>query len=150
MSGLVAGPVLSVVIPMYNEEDALVPLIERLRPALDAIGEPYEVVAVDDGSRDTTAQLLLGARRMWPQLRVVRLRRNAGHQAALTAGLDRAQGDLVVTLDGDGQHPPELIVQMVELHQAGYDIVLTQRVTGSLRTDRKLIRVCHLSSRVTE
>jgi polyisoprenyl-phosphate glycosyltransferase len=117
-------PVLSVVIPMYNEEDALVPLIERLRPVLDAIGEPYEVVAVDDGSRDTTGQLLLGARRMWPQLRVLRLRRNAGHQAALTAGLHRSHGRYVVSIDADLQDPPEKIGEMLSLARAdGLDVV---------------------------
>jgi dolichol-phosphate mannosyltransferase len=110
-------PALSVVIPMYNEEDALVPLIDRLRPVLDALGEPYEVVAVDDGSRDATAQLLLGACRMWPELRVVRLRRNAGHQAALTAGLHRAAGRYVVSIDADLQDPPEKIGEMLRLAQ---------------------------------
>jgi dolichol-phosphate mannosyltransferase len=117
-------PVLSVVIPMYNEEDALVPLIERLRPALDGLGEPYEVVAVDDGSRDATAQLLLGVRRMWPQLRLVRLRRNAGHQAALTAGLHRALGAYVVSIDADLQDPPEKIGEMLALaRRDGLDVI---------------------------
>ncbi|GGK19872.1 glucosyl transferase [Pilimelia terevasa] len=110
-----AAPTLSVVVPMYNEEDALVPLIDRLRPLLDGLGEPYEVVAVDDGSRDATPELLHGARRMWPQLRVVRLRRNAGHQAALTAGLHRARGAYVVSIDADLQDPPEKIVDMLAL-----------------------------------
>ena len=80
------APTLSVVIPMYNEEACCPLLVERLRPVLDGIGEPYEVVAVDDGSHDATPQLLIGLRRVWPELRVVRLRRNSGHQAALTAG----------------------------------------------------------------
>lgn len=120
---------LSVVVPMYNEEDALVPLIERLRPALDAIGEPYEVVAVDDGSRDATAQLLLGARRLWPQLRLVRLRRNSGHQAALTAGLHRASGRYVVSIDADLQDPPEKIGEMLRLARADdLDVVYGVRV----------------------
>jgi dolichol-phosphate mannosyltransferase len=109
---------------MYNEEDALVPLIERLRPVLDAIGEPYEVVAVDDGSRDTTGQLLLGALKMWPELRVVRLRRNAGHQAALTAGLHRSRGQYVVSIDADLQDPPEVIGEMLRVARVdGLDVV---------------------------
>ncbi|HYN97889.1 MAG TPA: glycosyltransferase family 2 protein [Pilimelia sp.] len=124
-------PLLSVVIPMYNEEDALVPLIERLRPALDSLGEPYEVVAVDDGSRDATGQLLIGARQLWPQLRVIRLRRNAGHQAALTAGLHRSVGDYVVSIDADLQDPPEKIADMLRLARAeGLDVVY------GVRTDR--------------
>jgi dolichol-phosphate mannosyltransferase len=130
------SPALSVVIPMYNEEDALVPLIDRLRPVLDALGEPYEVVAVDDGSRDATAQLLLGACRMWPQLRVVRLRRNAGHQAALTAGLHRATGRYVVSIDADLQDPPEKIGEMLRLAQRErLDVVYgvrSDRTTDSL------------------
>src|SRR5689334_25370001 len=96
-------PVLSVVVPMYNEEDVLPLLVHRLRPVLDAIAEPYEVVAVDDGSTDTTSAQLIGARRTWPQLRVVRLRRNSGHQAALTAGLHRSRGDFVASIDADLQ-----------------------------------------------
>ncbi|GAA2509618.1 glycosyltransferase family 2 protein [Pilimelia columellifera] len=119
-----AAPTLSVVVPMFNEEDALVPLIDRLRPVLDALGEPYEVVAVDDGSADATAMLLHGARRVWPQLRVLRLRRNSGHQAALTAGLRRARGRYVVSIDADLQDPPEKIVDMLALaRRDGLDVV---------------------------
>ena len=106
---------LSVVIPMYNEEDALPALTERLRPALDGLGVTYEVVAVDDGSRDETPQLLQALRRTWPQLRVVRLRRNAGHQAALTAGLHRSVGAYVASIDADLQDPPEKIAEMLQL-----------------------------------
>lgn len=80
-----SGLTLSVVIPMFNEESVIPLLVERLRPALDGIAEPYEVVAVDDGSSDATYAVLLGVRRAWPQLRIVRLRRNSGHQAALNA-----------------------------------------------------------------
>lgn len=93
----------------------MLPLFEqRLRPVLDALAERYEVVAVDDGSRDGTAELLESMRGSWPQLRIIRLRRNAGHQAALTAGLDRCLGDHVVTMDADLQDPPELIPVMLE------------------------------------
>jgi dolichol-phosphate mannosyltransferase len=109
---------------MYNEEEALLPLIERLRPVLDGMGETYEVVAVDDGSRDSTVQMLIGARRLWPRLRVIRLRRNAGHQAALTAGLHRAYGQYVVSIDADLQDPPEKIPEMLELaRRDGLDVV---------------------------
>lgn len=106
-------PLLSVVVPMYDEE-AVIPLFaERVRPVLDGIGESYEVLAVDDGSRDTTPVLLLKERRNWPQLRVVRLRTNSGHQAALSAGLSRARGRWVATLDADLQDPPEVIPEML-------------------------------------
>jgi len=116
--------ILSVVVPMYNEEEVLPVLVERLRPVLDGIGEEYEVLAVDDGSTDNTAAQLLGIRRIWPQLRIVRLRRNSGHQSALTAGLHRAFGEYVVSLDADLQDPPEKIPEMLQLaRMEGLDIV---------------------------
>jgi dolichol-phosphate mannosyltransferase len=131
-------PVLSVVIPMYNEEEVLPLLVRRLRPVLDAISEPYEVVAVDDGSTDTTAAQLIGARRTWPQLRVVRLRRNSGHQAALTAGLHRARGDYVASIDADLQDPPEKIAEMLQLARAKQlDIVYGIRVDRTTDTAAK-------------
>ena len=107
-------PELSVVVPVYNEEDVLPLFVERLRAALDGLHTSYEVVAVDDGSSDTTPVLLQRHRREWPQLRVVRLRANAGHQAAISAGLARARGDYVATIDADLQDPPEVVAQMLE------------------------------------
>jgi hypothetical protein len=93
---------LSVVIPCFNEEAVLPKLINRLRTVLDSLGEPYEAILVDDGSRDATASLLIAHQAVWPQLVVRVLSTNAGHQAALTAGLDVASGDLVVTMDDPG------------------------------------------------
>lgn len=98
---------------MFNEESVLPLLAERLRGVLDGLGEAYEVVAVDDGSRDGTAAGLAALRADWPELRVLRLRRNSGHQAALTAGLLRARGRYVVSIDADLQDPPETIVEML-------------------------------------
>jgi dolichol-phosphate mannosyltransferase len=99
---------------MYDEE-AVIPLfVERLRGVLDGLGVSYEVLAVDDGSRDKTPQLIADARAMWPQLRLIRLMRNSGHQAALTAGFARARGDYVVTIDADLQDPPEAIAAMLD------------------------------------
>ena len=122
--GAESRPALSVVIPMFNEEDVLTMLVDRLRPVLDKIGEPYEVIAVDDGSTDTTAAQLIGIRRSWPQLRIIRLRRNSGHQAALTAGLHRSTGQYVASLDADLQDPPEKISEMLDLARGeGLDIV---------------------------
>lgn len=122
---------LSVVVPMYNEEAVLPLLAERLRSVLDGLGETYEVVAVDDGSHDATGMVLIALRRSWPQLRIVRLRRNCGHQAALSAGLHRALGDYVVSIDADLQDPPELIAEMLRrARNDGLDIVY------GVRTDR--------------
>ncbi|MFD0742510.1 glycosyltransferase family 2 protein [Phytohabitans flavus] len=125
-------PALSVVVPMYNEESVLPLLVARLRGVLDALGEPYEVVAVGDGSTDHTAVALLAARRQWPQLRVLRLRRNSGHQPALIAGLMRARGAHVVSIDADLQDPPETIVEMLRLaRDQNLDIVY------GVRADRR-------------
>lgn len=107
------SPELSIVVPVYNEEDVLPLLVQRLRPVTDSLGTSYEVVAVDDGSTDATAVVLQRIRREWPELRIVRLRANAGHQAAISAGLAVARGDYVVTLDADLQDPPEVILQML-------------------------------------
>ncbi|TWE17759.1 dolichol-phosphate mannosyltransferase [Kitasatospora atroaurantiaca] len=129
---------LSVVIPMYNEEDALPALVSRLRPALDGIGASYEVVAVDDGSADRTASILDDFRAEWPELRVVQLRRNSGHQAALTAGLHSSFGRYVVSIDADLQDPPEKIPEMLELAQRQkLDIVYGVRSDRSTDTGFK-------------
>lgn len=125
-------PMLSIVIPMYNEQDALPPLVKRLRPVLDEIGESYEVVAVDDGSSDATGSILQVMRSSWPELRIVRLNRNCGHQAALTAGLHRAHGDYVVSIDADLQDPPEKIAEMLVLARRE-----TLDVVYGVRADRR-------------
>ena len=127
------GPlVLSVVVPMYDEEQVLPLFVERVRPVLDALGEPYELVAVDDGSRDGTPVLLQAARRTWPQLRVLHLRANSGHQAAISAGLAAARGDWVVTLDADLQDPPEVIPEMLAAaRRDGADVVYGVRADRS-------------------
>lgn len=107
-------PVLSVVVPMYDEADVLPTFVQRLRDVLDTLDASYEVVAVDDGSVDATPVLLQRFRREWPELRIVRLRANAGHQAAISAGLVSARGDFVVTIDADLQDPPETIAEMLQ------------------------------------
>jgi dolichol-phosphate mannosyltransferase len=103
----------------------------RLRPVLDSIGQRYEVVAVDDGSTDHTAAILHHLRRSWPQLRILRLRRNCGHQAAMTAGLMRSRGAYVASIDADLQDPPEKLLEMLRLAEREHlDIVY------GVRTDR--------------
>lgn len=125
------NPHLSVVVPMFNEQDVLPLFTERLRPVLDDLGAPYEVVCVDDGSSDATPALLERYRRSWPQLRVVRLRANSGHQAAISAGLARSRGDWMVTIDADLQDPPEVISEMLRVGtEQGVDVVY------GVRTDR--------------
>jgi len=144
------SPELSVVIPMYDEEDVLPLLVERLRPLLDGLGASYEVLAVDDGSKDATPVLLQRYRHTWPQLRLLRLRANAGHQAAISAGLAHARGDFVATLDADLQDPPEVIAEMLAVaRRDGVDVVYGIRADrstdsafkrGSARAFYRLIR----------
>jgi dolichol-phosphate mannosyltransferase len=102
-------------------------VVRTLRPEHDV-----RIYYVDDGSVDHTGAELVKLAADDPDVTILELSRNFGHQAALTAGLDRAAGDVVVTLDGDGQHPPELIPEMVGLYRAGYDVVLTQRIAAEL------------------
>ncbi|MEU5721474.1 glycosyltransferase family 2 protein [Micromonospora sp. NPDC047738] len=125
-------PALSVVVPMFNEAAVLPLLAVRLRGVLDGLGEAYEVVAVDDGSTDGTAAGLAALRAGWPELRVLRLRRNSGHQAALVAGLLRARGGYVVSIDADLQDPPEAIVEMLRRARADrLDVVYGVRADRS-------------------
>jgi glycosyltransferase involved in cell wall biosynthesis len=126
---------LSVVVPMYNEEAVLPLLVERLRPVADGWGVPYEIVCVDDGSTDATPVLLQRLHREWPQVRVLRLRANAGHQAAISAGLARARGKWMVTIDADLQDPPETIGEMLAVAQGqGVDVVYGVRSDRSTDT----------------
>jgi glycosyltransferase involved in cell wall biosynthesis len=113
---------------MYNEAEVMPMFVQRLRPVLEALDEPYEVITVDDGSTDETPVLLERYRREWHQLRVVRLRTNAGHQAALSAGLARARGEWIATIDADLQDPPETLAAMMTAARAkGVDVVFGVR-----------------------
>jgi glycosyltransferase involved in cell wall biosynthesis len=117
-----------VIVPVFDEEQAVLAFHDQLCQVLDQLAFTFTIYYIDDGSTDQTAQHLHNLARQDRRVQVVELSRNFGHQAALTAGLDLAQGDLVITMDGDGQHPPALIPQMLALAQAGYEVVLTQRV----------------------
>jgi glycosyltransferase involved in cell wall biosynthesis len=114
---------LSVVIPVHDEEENLEELYRRLALVLDQFDEDSEVIFVDDGSLDATYPLLVGLNTRDPRFKVVRLSRNFGHQLAITAGTDLAAGHAVVVMDGDLQHPPELIIEFVRHWREGYDIV---------------------------
>lgn len=128
------APLLSVVMPIYNEQEALPLTVQRLRPILDGLGITYEVVGIDDGSTDATPALMQKIHQDWPEFRIVRFARNSGHQAALTAGIHRAFGDYVVSIDADLQDPPEKIPEMLSLaRDRGLDIVYGVR--GDRGTD---------------
>ncbi len=118
----------SVVVPVFNEEDNVGPLHQRLRKVEASLeGAAMEIIFVDDGSRDGTYERLRALRRDDDQVRIVKLSRNFGHQAAVTAGVDSAAGDAVVLIDADLQDPPELIVEMVRKWREGYDVVFAVR-----------------------
>src|ERR1019366_1075531 len=125
-------PELSVVIPVYNEEAGLAKLYARLYPALDALGIAYEIVFVNDGSRDNTALILADQFRLRPDVtRVVLFNGNYGQHMAILAGFEATRGDIVVTLDADLQNPPEEIGNLVAKMREGYDYV------GSIRRKRQ-------------
>jgi glycosyltransferase involved in cell wall biosynthesis len=133
---------LDVIVPVFDEATGLPSFHSELRAVLATLPLRCTIYYVDDGSTDGTAAELAAIARQDPEVVTIELSRNFGHQAALTAGLDATTADLVVMLDGDGQHPPELIPEMLRLHRAGYDVVLTQRcaaVTGPVKRHAKSV-----------
>lgn len=121
-------PSVDLVIPIYNEAGVVEKTHAHVCQVVDALPYQFTFIYVDDGSRDGTADSLRKLAQSDRRITILELSRNFGHQAALTAGLDAAQGDIVISLDGDGQHPPELIPQMLDLVSQGFDIVQTQRI----------------------
>src|SRR4051812_21538172 len=113
---------ISVVIPIHNEEPAILPLYDRLTTVLEVVQRPYEIIFVDDASTDRSFELLANLVETDGRLKVVRLRRNFGQTAALSAGFDQAEGDIIVSLDGDLQHDPEDIPALLRKVDEGYDI----------------------------
>jgi polyisoprenyl-phosphate glycosyltransferase len=122
---------ISIVVPAYNEEEVIALLHERVTIAAATWGDEYEIVAVDDGSRDATLRILSVIAAKDPHLKVVSLSRNFGHQAAVTAGLAHATGDIVAIIDADLQDPPEELDRFVQKCREGYDVVC------AIRTRRK-------------
>jgi undecaprenyl-phosphate 4-deoxy-4-formamido-L-arabinose transferase len=123
-----ARPTLSVVVPVFNEEASLPTLFGRLYAALDRLEVPYECIFVDDGSRDRSVAMLREQQQARPrETRVVLFQRNFGQHAAILAGFEHTEGDLVVTLDADLQNPPEEIGRLLEAARAGHDYVGTVR-----------------------
>jgi dolichol-phosphate mannosyltransferase len=115
------------VIPVFNEEETIPELDRRLRAFLAELGETWEVVFVDDGSRDASARLLAEMAGKEPRFKVISFSRNFGHQIAITAGMDRAEGEAVVVMDADLQDPPELVRAMLARWREGFDVVYAVR-----------------------
>ena len=119
----------TVVVPVYNEEANLLHFTKAVEEAMNGTGWSYYILFADDGSTDSSRSILCGLLRGNPHVRACFLSRNYGHQAALTCGLDHADGDAVVTMDGDMQHPPSLLPKLLSFWEQGYDIVQTIRQT---------------------
>ena len=123
------GPLkIDLVIPVYNEAGVVEQTYASIANVIDCLPYKFTIYYVDDGSEDNTVHSLNALSKRDPRITVLEFARNFGHQAALTAGLDASNGDFVISLDGDGQHPPEMIPQMIGLFEQGYDIVQTQRI----------------------
>jgi dolichol-phosphate mannosyltransferase len=120
-------PLLSIVVPCFNEEGCVEEMARRLHAAMDPLGCEWEAIFVDDGSSDSTATRIAELAERDPRFGFVSFSRNFGHQMALLAGMSRASGDAVISLDGDLQHPPELIPTLVQHWREGFDVVYTVR-----------------------
>ena len=118
---------ISVVLPVFNEEDNIQAVAREVCIQLDRLATPFEVIFVDDGSTDGSPALLAETCHQDPRIKAVRLSRNFGHQVAISAGLEYAVGDAVIVMDADLQHPPELIPELISHWKAGYDVVYTIR-----------------------
>ncbi|MEA3400296.1 MAG: glycosyltransferase [Armatimonadota bacterium] len=126
-SGAESSPQLSVVVPCFNEEDNVRPLLDRLIPVLEGVASGFEVIFVDDGSSDNTTAVVAAARAQDDRVKLVEFSRNFGKEVALSAGLEYASGEAIISLDADLQHPPELIPELVERWREGSAIVVAIR-----------------------
>lgn len=121
------NPIISIIAPCYNEEETIEPFLRRIEEILTQINEPYEIVFINDGSKDNTLNILLNAKQNFKNIRIINFSRNFGKEAALTAGLDKARGEAAIPIDVDLQDPPELIKELVAKWREGYDVVLAKR-----------------------
>ena len=121
--------ILSVVVPLYNEQEVLPETYRRLKAVMDSIGGSYEVIMVNDGSRDRTAEMAKDLCRENPSFKLLNFSRNFGHQTAITAGMDYASGQAIVVIDADLQDPPEIIPDMLAKWEEGYEVVYGKRIS---------------------
>ena len=124
---------LSVVIPIHNEEPAILPLYDKLTSVMERMRKPYEIIFVDDASTDRSFDLLANLCETDTRLKIIRLRRNFGQTAALSAGFDEAQGNIIISLDGDLQHDPDDIPALLAKIGEGYDIATRKDACLSIR-----------------
>ena len=131
---------LSIVVPVFNETGVISVFYTRLKKVVDSLSSlSYEIIFIDDGSKDDSYQKLIDIANLDPNVKVIKFSRNFGHQIAITAGIDMAKGDAVVVIDADLQDPPEVIVKFVEKWKEGYDVVYGVRETREGETWLKLL-----------
>ncbi|HAR95313.1 MAG TPA: glycosyltransferase [Deltaproteobacteria bacterium] len=131
-------PLVSVLVPLLNEEESLPELNERLTGSLEGLAKSYEVIYINDGSTDTSQELIESFRKDDSRIKIIEFNRNYGQHMALFAGFERAQGDIVVTIDADLQNPPEEIPRLISKMDEGYDVVATYRKMRQDSVFRKL------------
>lgn len=120
-------PIYSVVVPAYNEEEVITESYKRLNAVMQTMGEDYELIFVNDGSRDKTAQIIAEIISQDPKVRLINFSRNFGHMSAITAGMEYAKGSAIIIIDADLQDPPEVLPEMAKLWKEGYDVVYGRR-----------------------
>ncbi|MDD2266023.1 glycosyltransferase family 2 protein [Sulfuricurvum sp.] len=121
-------PFMSLICPCYNEQEVIGYFLSSVTPILESFEKPYEIIFINDGSRDNTFKVLLDAKANYPHIRIINLSRNFGKEAAMTAGLDVCQGEVVIPIDVDLQDPPELIKDFIQEYENGSDVVVARRV----------------------
>lgn len=118
---------IDIIIPVYNEQDNIGTLVQAIDKVMVGLPYTYKIILIDDGSKDKTFEVIRALAKVHAHIQYISFSRNFGHQVALKAGLDKSTGDCAISLDGDMQHPPELIPEMIEKWQQGFDVVYTIR-----------------------
>ena len=124
-----SNPIFSIIVPIYNEQEVLPETNRRLTDVFKNLGEPYELIYINDGSRDNSLALIKGICDNDKNVRLISFSRNFGHMAAITAGMDFARGDAIIVIDADLQDPPEVLPEMIAEWRNGYDVVYGKRTT---------------------
>ena len=130
---------ISIVCPCYNEEEVIEYFLKSITKVLVTAQKTYEIIFIDDGSKDNTLKVLIEAKQNYDHIRIIKLSRNFGKEVALTAGIDASSGETVVPIDVDLQDPPELILEFIKKYEEGYEVVLAKRVDRTTDTYAKKI-----------
>ncbi len=139
----------SIVVPVYNEGDNIEHFAVAVEAEMTKLAYDWELIFVDDGSKDNSLEIIERLQEQNKHIKVLALSRNCGHQMALTCGLDHAQGDAVISMDGDMQHPPALIPELLRIWESGYEIVQTIRLdTQGVSWLKRRPRSCTTSSSI--